>query len=143
MSNFGRFWKVYRNFILLGLLNLLFYSCQRLERPQFSNFRFVLSMYVWLYVCQVFTTPRAVAFSSAPKLILKVLKPLKLPLALDIGIFMHWSIGALVHQYNILHIEANCILFHITPILNRRCRFPSGFPSQNPYIFLHCLIRIE
>ena len=115
LLNFGRFWKLYRNYILLGLLNLSFYSCQRLESPQFSNSCFVCSMYVWLYVCQVFTTPRANAFSSAPKLVMKLFKPLKLPLTLGIGTLMHWSIGALVHQYNILHIEAACIHFSYHP----------------------------
>ena len=109
LLNCGRFWKVYRNYILHGLLNLSFYSCQSLERPQFSNSHFVCSMYVWLYVCQVFITPRADAFSSAPKLVMKLFKPLKLPLTLDIGTLMHWSIGALVHHYNILHIEAKII----------------------------------
>ena len=72
--------------------------------------------HVCLTVCLLgFYYPQSDAFNSAPKLVMKLFKPLKLPLTLDIGTLMHWSIGALVDQYNKLHIEKACIHFSYHP----------------------------
>ena len=65
--------------------------------------------------------PRAAAFNLAPKLVIKLFKPLKQPLYLCMSVL---SIGPFVHCDYIMHIEAVCINFSYHPNTSRRCRFP-------------------